>query len=68
MVSGNFACRIGTQNTEANDWNARIGKASALTDYLHGPPAAAPTGLMPMTPGQTPAGSSGMQCDRGREL
>ena len=27
------------------DPSARIGKPSAITDYHHGPPAAAPTGL-----------------------
>ena len=49
MVSGDFACRIGTR-TDSDDDNMervqRIGMPSALTDYHHGPPTAAPTGLM----------------------
>ena len=43
-----------------------IGTASALTDYHHGPPTAAPTGLTAHPAGQTPAGSSGMQCQASR--
>ena len=33
------------KNAETIDDNVVIGTASALTDYLHGPPATAPTGF-----------------------
>ena len=52
---GVWKFRVSYWDTDADDkagepdpteGGARIGKPSALTDYLHGPPAAAPTGLM----------------------
>ena len=48
MVSGGFACPTttgGPDNTNDTDDDVVIGTASAITDYLHGPPATAPTGF-----------------------
>ena len=48
MVSGGFACPTTTQTAPMTlndtDDDVVIGTASAMTDYLHGPPAA-PTGF-----------------------
>ena len=47
-ASGDFACpttRMDSDGTMDGEQGKVIGTASALTDYLHGPPASAPTGF-----------------------